>query len=473
MSLTSAIAKHTLIQIVGKAVGLAATVATIALMTRALGPVGYGDYVTAFAFLQVVFITVDLGLQMTASTQLADPKTDVPIMLGNLLSLRVLTAGAAAVVGAGLLWVMPFSPIVKIGGSILTVSFFASDAVAVLTGLFQYRLNMMPVAIAEVASKVLLLVGVAVAVWYGHGLIIMMTATAGASLVQAISLLAVARRATPFRWRLDWLVWRGILRTTWPLAVTIALNLVYFKMDTVILSLTRSPHEVGLYGAPYRVLELCIHLGYLFLGLVLPLLAQAAATQNREHFARLLQRGFDGMAAAAVPLVVGGGMLATPLMALVAGPDFAAAGPLLTILLFATGIIFLAAVFGYAVVALQQQRRLIPWYAGNAALSLTAYWFLIPRFGAAAAAWLTVASELVILFAAALVTYQTTSIFPRLGLAAKALAAVAVMAAAIAVVPAWPVAARLVLGGLVYGAALYGLGGMPRGLLRQIVHHET
>lgn len=473
MSLTGAIAKHTLIQIIGKAVGLAATVATVALMTRALGPIGYGEYVTAFAFLQVVFITVDFGLQMTAATMLSDPKTDAPAVLGNLVSLRVLTAGAAAVVGGGLLWMMPFPLAVKIGGSILTVSFVAADAVAVLTGLFQYRLTMTPVALAEVASKVLLLAGVAVAVWNGLGLLGIMAVTAGASLVQAIALLYIARKIFPFRWRVDWPVWRKIFQTTWPLAVTIALNLVYFKMDTVILSLTRGSNEVGLYGAPYRILELGIHLGYLFLGLILPLLSRAAATNDQPRFTRLLQRGFDGMAVAAVPFVVGGGLISQPLMVLVAGESFAAAAPLLAILLLATGIIFLAAVFGYAVVSLGAQRRLIPWYAANAVVSLAAYGWLIPRFGALAAAWLTVGSELVILIAAAVVTYQQTRQLPRLRVAALALVSAIPMAGAVLLTPTWPVISRVALGGLAYLITLRALGGLPRGLPRQIIHLET
>ncbi len=469
MGLTGAIAKNTLIQIVGKAIGLAAAVATVAVMTRSLGPIGYGYYVTAFAFLQVVFITVDFGLQMTAGTLLADTNHDAPTLLGNLVSLRVVTAGAAAIVGTAVLWISPFPLAVKIGGSLLSVSFVAADVVAVLTGLFQFRLTMAPVAIAEVVSKMMLLAGVAGAVWFGGRLVSIIAVTVGATLLQAVLLAVWARRISPFRWRMDWPVWRLILHTTWPLAVTIALNLVYFKMDTVILSLTRSPDEVGLYGAPYRILELCINLGYLFLGLVLPLLSQAAAANDRARFSRLVQRGFDGMAGMAVPLVVGGGILAQPLMGLVGGPAFAASAPLLAILLVATGIIFLAAVFGYAVVALGAQRRLIPWYAANAVGSLAAYGWLIPRYGALAAAWLTVGSELVILVAAAVVTYQQTRVLPHLRVAAVAGVAAAVMAVSLLATPGWPAIPRVALGGLVYLVALHALGGLPRGLLRQII----
>ncbi|MDD5110600.1 MAG: flippase [Patescibacteria group bacterium] len=473
MSLTGQIARNTAVQITGKGLSLVATVATIALMTRTLGAAGFGYYTTAFALLQVAFILVDFGLQMTTVTLIADPRRDPAVTLGNVLGLRISTALAMAAVAGGGIWISGYPVLVKQAVSLLTLAFSAAHVTAVLTAVFQQKISMGKAAAAEVAGKLATLLCVVVCAAAGLGLNAMVVATVLGAGLQALLLYVWANRLLQFSWRADFKIWGEIMTATWPLAVTIALNLVYFKMDTVILAAYRSPQEVGWYGAPYRVLELCINLGYLFLGLLLPLLAHAAATGNRVRFSVILQRGFDAMAVAGLPLVVGGAILAEPLMVLVAGPEFANSGPLLSILLVATAIILISAVFGYGVVALGKQRTLIPYYAGNAALAITAYLWAIPKYGAPAAAWLTVGSELIILAVSALVTYRQIQFLPNLRIAGIAALAATMMGVILWWLPAWPVLGRIAIGGGIYLITLRLLGGLPSELLRQIMRSEA
>lgn len=57
------------------------------------------------------------------------------------------------------------------------------------------------------------------------------------------------------------------------------------------------------------------------------------------------QRVFDVSAIMAWPLVVGGFMLAGPIMNVVSGPGFAPAGSILKILIIAVGFIFFSCFF--------------------------------------------------------------------------------------------------------------------------------
>lgn len=472
MSLTTQIAKNTATQFIGKGIGMAAMVATVAIMTRTLGTAGFGHYVTALAVLQVAFILVDFGLQMTAVTMIADPRKNPAVMLGNLVGLRLATAlGMAAAVSVGV-WTTAYPPAVKLAVATLSASFVAVDLIAVLTGLFQFRLRMGSVAVAEMVGKVVQLGLVSWAAAAGGNLQTIIGVIVFSSGLHAGWLWIAARRMLAFQLRFDWHVWRQILTATWPLALTIAFNLIYFKMDTVILSITRSAEEVGWYGAPYRILELGINLGYLFLGLLLPVMSRAAASGETGRMTQLLQRGFDAIAAVALPMLAGGVILSTRLMVLVAGPEFAASGPLLSVLLVATAEILVAAVFGYGIVALGRQRQMIPYFAANAVVSLAAYLWLIPRFGAAAAAWLTVGSELVILASSLLVLHRATGFLPRLAIAGKAAGASAAMAAVLLFTAALPVVISIALGGAVYLLVLRQLGGIPADVVRLILQRD-
>lgn len=464
-TLTGKIARNTLVQIAGKAAGLVASVLTIALITRGLGSTGFGHYATVLALLQVAAAVADLGLQMTAVQLLSRPGSDAGRMLGNLLGLRLATTAvalaAAVLVGINL----PYPPAVKLGLLIAAGAYVGAAVTSVLSGWFQSQLAMGWVAASDLIGKIALLLLVWTAVSGRGDLTGVLAATTGASMLAAAVLLARAGRHLPLRPRFEPAVWREILAFTWPLALTIAFNLIYFKADTVVLSLTRPAAEVGLYGAAYRILELAISLAYLFLGLLLPLLAAAAARDDRPALRRVLQRGFDAMVFAGVPLVAGAAVIGRPLMALVAGEPFALAGDVLLPLMVATAVIFIAALFGYGVVALGKQRQLIALYAANAAVTLAAYLWAIPRWGMWAAAYLTIASEVITLLGAAWVVWRQTKFLPRLAASARSLIAGLVLYAALVPLASVPVLLRLTLGGALYLGLGVLLGVVPRSAL--------
>lgn len=464
-ALTGKIARNTLVQIAGKAAGLVASVLTVALITRSLGSTGFGHYTTVLAFLQVAAAVADLGLQMTTVQLLSRPGVDHARTLGNLLGLRLATTAVALAAAIGIGSALPYPPAVKLGLLVAAGAYVGAAVTSVLSGWFQQQLAMGWVAASDLIGKLALLLLVWAAVSGRSDLAGVLAATAVASLLAAAVLLARAGRRLPLRPRFEPAVWREILACTWPLALTIAFNLIYFKADTVVLSLTRPAAEVGLYGAAYRPLELAISLAYLFLGLLLPLLAAAAARDDRPALRRVLQRGFDAMVFAGVPLVAGAAVVGRPLMVLVAGEPFAQAGDVLLPLMVATAVIFIAALFGYGVVALGKQRQLIALYAANAAVTLTAYLWAIPRWGMWAAAYLTIASEVITLLGAAWVVWRQTKFLPRLAASARSLLAGLVLYAALVPLAGVPVLLRLALGGALYLGLGVLLGVVPRSAL--------
>jgi len=219
------------------------------------------------------------------------------------------------------------------------------------------------------------------------------------------------------------------------LAVTIFFNLIYLKTDTLILSLLKSQSEVGIYGASYKVIDILTTIPFLFAGVVLPILAADWAKQAEERFRKILQKSFDLMAILAVPLVVGTQLLARPVMVLVAGKNFAAAGPVLKILIFAAGFVFLSSFLAHVMVALNKQKKIIPAYIFTAATSVIGYLIFIPRFSYFGAAAVTVYSEAVITLFMIFYAWRYAKFFPRLNIFFRAFWAALLMGAALYFVP--------------------------------------
>lgn len=465
MSLTRAIAGNTAVQVAGKFVGNVLGIVTIGVMTRALGRNGYGEFTTAISFLQFFGILVDFGLTLTMIRMIADEKADEARIVSNIFTLRLLSGAVFFGLAPVLALAFPYGAPVKTAIAIGALSFFAMASSQVLNGIFQKHLATGRAAVADVAGRSVLLAGAVAAAAYHAGLLAFVAAFAFANVVQFVLAFAFARRFTRVGLAFDLAMWRAIVRESWPIGVSIAFNLVYLKGDVIILSLTRSQAEVGLYGAAYKVLDVITIVPMIFMGLVLPVLAAAWSAGKKEEFGRKMGRAFDALTLLALPLAFGTAPVASDLMALVAGREFAASGPYLTVLMFACAAVFWSALFGHAVVAIGLQRRMIAAYAVDAVLSLALYAYAVPRHGGLGAAWVTVFAEGFIAIATAFAVIKATRVTPPMRTFVRAFAASALMAATVAAAAPLHVLVRVLLGMAVYATLLAAFGVLTKEML--------
>jgi len=228
------------------------------------------------------------------------------------------------------------------------------------------------------------------------------------SLVQLWVLLRFTSKVIKLKLCIDLLIWKRILKKTWPIALSVIFTTIYFKGDAVILSLVRPYGDVGIYGASYKILEVLITLPILFMGLVLPHLAKSYAENNKEKFNKAIQKSWDALSLFTLPLVIGTLVLAEPIILLIAGKGYEPSIQVLRILIVAAGIIFLGSLFTHTIVAINKQKSMIKYYAIAAVLAVVLYIIYIPTYTYYAAAIVTVIAELLIATAALIKVYKTT-----------------------------------------------------------------
>lgn len=468
MSLGAKILQNTGVHLFGRVISTILGVFAVSLLTRYLGPALFGEYTTATNFLQFFAITADFGLTLTALTMLGEAKPeDEPRILGNLTSLRVVSM-LFFVLAPLIVLAFPYTLAIKQAVLVGSAAYAVLALNQMLIAVFQKHLAMHVVAIAEVLGRATLLGVMALAAHLRLGVVAMVGAMLIANLIQVGAMLLLGMKIAPLSWRIDLAVWREILRRSWPLAATSALNLIYLKGDIIILSLYRESAEVGYYGAAYKVLDVLTVIPFMFMGLVLPRLSQAWHEGDRDRFTRYLSQSFDALLLMGLPLLVGGTLLAKPMMTLVAGEEFAAGGPLLAILLGALLAVFISSLFGHAVIALKVQRATIWMYAMVAALTFAGYFVLIPRYGAPAAAWLTVGSEALITMLLASAVHAASGVLPPARNVFKILSAVAVMGAVVFIVRDIPVLLAIGIGAIAYAACVLSLGLVPAHVLEAL-----
>lgn len=472
MSVARALAWNTGVQLIGKVVSTIFGIFVVGLLTRLLGQAGFGLYTAANSYLQIFALALDLGINVTFTALLGEHAGDEAYekrCVSALFTLRILMA--VIVLGlAPLLWwlIFPQEQIMLLAIVALNGSVFFPALNQILIGLQQRHLRMHIPAIGEVIGRALLLGGLLIGMALHFPLISLLWLITLGSLGHFLFTLAFLKPRGRLGWNWDPAFWKATLARSWPIGVSIAFNLVYFKADTFILSRVRSLEEVGVYGAAYRVLEILITIPFMYAGLLLPLLSQVWAKKDKKRFGDYLSRSFEIMGYLIAPILVGTMILGPKIMTLVSGPAFAASGYILRILILAVAIIFLNTITSHAIVALNTQRQMLPIYILVAIGTLTGYFLFIPSYGMWAAAWLTVGSELGIFIGSWIMTRRHVTFHPGLWTTFATGAAALGMGAVVWLLRDRTIFLAIGAGALVYPVLLLLFGAVTRDHLRTI-----
>jgi O-antigen/teichoic acid export membrane protein len=466
MAFAARVARNTILQVVGKVIGAAIGLLVVALLTRYLHQSGYGQYATVLAYVGFLSVVADLGLYLVANRELALPNADQPRVVGNVVGIRLVSA--ILVLGAGVILAafLPYPAVVRQGIAVATLAFLCIAVTQLLVAVFQVHLTMWPVVSGEILGRLVLLGAVVYGTTHAWGLVPLLTGQVAANAVNLALVLAVVWRFTPVRPRFEASEWKRILRDTLPIALSVVLNLIYFRIDTIFLSLLKPAAVVGLYSSAYKILEILAQFPAMFVGLVLP--ALSAAFIEPERFKIIFQRAFEVVVLAALPIVTGGILLAEPIVRFINGDEFAPAAPYLRILVVAVGLLYLSSLSGHAIVAIRKQRTMVWGYLGVAALGVVLYLVLIPPLSATGAAIGTVVTEFAIMAAGYAIILTTMRFSLRFGVVARGLVAAAALAGTLMLTPGLHLLLRIVLGAAVYALSLLLLRAFSWSFVREV-----
>ncbi|MFA7701988.1 MAG: flippase, partial [Patescibacteria group bacterium] len=367
---------------------------------------------------------------------ISDPTADEGKTLNNLLTLRLLSAFIFLGLGPIIVLLFPYGQNIKAGVLITAISFLFVALNQIMTGIFQKRLIMNKSVWAEIISRVALLLGIILIAYFKLGLMAIFWASVLSSAISFGIQLYFSRQFISLKLEYDKAIWKVIIKKSWPLAITIAFNLIYLKADTLILSLIKSPAEVGIYGSAYKIIDVLVTIPFMFAGVVLPILTTDWLQKNTDRFQKVWQRSLDFMIIMALPLIVGTQFIAKDIMMLVAGPEFAAAGPILQILILAAALIFIGCIFSHIIIAIDKQKKIIGAYIFTSITALAGYLIFIPKYSYLGAAWTTIYSELAILLFAAYYAKKYTATKLNTKVAWKALFSAIIMGGALYLLPA-------------------------------------
>jgi len=431
------------------------------LLTRHLGVVDFGRYVTVISIVTVAIGMSDIGLSNIGVREYSIREgADRDFTMKNLLGLRIALTGVAVVIAvafaaaAGYPGVMVAGTIVAAAGFILT-TVQHSFAVPLSAGL---RLGW--VAGLDVLRQAGLVLAVLVLVLAGAGLLGLLAAPVPMAIVLVVLTAWLVRGTIPFVPAFDFRAWGRLMRLVLPYAAASAVGAVYVSLIVVLTSLVATDQETGYFSAAFRVFSVLSAVPSLLVASAFPILARAAR-DDRERLRYALQRLWDASlvigAGAAVLTVVG----APVAIAVVAGPEYEPSVTPLRIMAGALFASFFVAIWGFGLLSIGAYRSLLVAnvialaVAGGLALALA------PKYGADGAALASLLGELVLAVALGLqLMWSQDDLRVELKIVPRVVLAAAVSAVGL-LIPGLPDVVDLGVASVVYLVAVVVLRAVP------------
>ncbi len=440
---------------------------TFAVITRYLGPSGFGDYTAVMVFLFIPIVIADIGLSAIVLRDVSAAPDRMREIINASIPLRALISLLAVVVTAAFAFVIPLNHRTQVGVLVGSPgAFFTLLNLSLLPVLqVQLRMHRSVAAVLLGRSATFALTLAVLAGGYGFNAIIAAN-VAGLAVILIVNATTV-HRAVSLKPSVNLEYWGGFLRASLVLGVGLAISQVYFRIDTVLLAVLRPSREVGLYGAAYKFVELSeVFLAAAVLTLVPALTSLAARSDPR--FIPMARRGFEMLAAITAPVALV--MLLAPeeLLRFTAGSKYEAAAGALQILALYPIVAGTNSLLWRMLIAAHLERILLICAVSILSLNVALNLVLIPIWGYKAAAATSVASEAVSLALSLwFVRRRLQFTYPAHTLRLVLPAALAMAAVALAV--PGPRTVTVVLGLVVYAGVVVSFPGVVHDTARGLV----
>jgi len=412
MSTALKILSNTISQIIGKFAVAILGLVSVKIATSYLSVAGYGEYTAIYSFLTFFGIAADLGLFTIAVREMSENEDEIPKIIGNILSIRtilVVLIMGVAIVSAFLIPAYEETRI-SIGVAVASLTVILTIMNGTTTSVLQAKLKMHQASIATVVGKVITVVFMLYIVVWGFpsdkemGFYMLLVAGNVGALIMELTTRYYVRKITPLNYRFDFGFWKQVLARSIPYGLALILNTVYLNIGPIMLSMMGTKEQVGIYGVATKMLEQFSILPLYFMNSVLPVLTKSIKDKS-ERYKDIIKYSFDFLCAMSIPLVVGGVILAYPIVFAVSTPDFLSrlsegyfgSDIAFQILIFALLFQFINVLFAFIMISVNKQYRLLYINASCVLLNITGNVILIPYLGFRSCAIMSVISEFFIL----------------------------------------------------------------------------
>lgn len=229
------------------------------LVVRYLGVEQFGLYASALALVTLLLFLPDFGLQQAALNFSARKEWCYQQILRKTLVVSIIYSLLTYLILASCFYFLNYNQMTAYLGYILGLTFFRTALVTITTTALQLRSEYTRIALWSVIIGFSQWITTLLLMFFKVDIFILITVPLIICLVTAIVMgLIEGKRMNIFRREDDnsSLPTKALVNESWKFGLAVTMHQLYYKSDVAILSLSRSPTEVGLYSVSFRIIEM-------------------------------------------------------------------------------------------------------------------------------------------------------------------------------------------------------------------------
>ena len=409
--LLKTIARNTIFQIAGKIISTTLGVLITILLTRYLGPEGYGQYTFVLVFITMFGVIGDWGFSLITIREASRNLEEAGKIIGNVLVIRLILAVVAMAAAIIAVHLLPYSENIRLLVTIGSIYLLAISVKTSFQIVFNVKLKMENWAVSEIAANSLALTLIIILIVNKASLWEILLAFNAGHLVAAVVAGYLALRLLPIKFSLIIPSTKYLLKECLPMGAILVLFTVYNRMDTLILAYYHGDTAVGIYGAAYRIFEVLVLGAAYFANSLLPEISKLAV-DNKPALKKLFFKSLIILLGMGFFVAIINFIFAPIGIAIIGGEKFAASVTPLRILSLALIVSYFNHLGGFTLIALGKQ-----WWSFRIAIialivNLILNLILIPRFSYNAAAFTTFLTEgLIVIITVFLIKHELDNLY--------------------------------------------------------------
>ena len=186
-----------------------------------------------------------------------------------------------------------------------------------------------------------------------------------------------------------------ILSNSWPFALLGILGAFMLNVDLVMLGWMRSAAEIGLYSAGQKIVQVLYTLPAIVASSTFPTLSRLKGQNEQKGMASIIEKTTIATLLIAIPVMIGGILLAKPLMIFVYGIEYSGASPAFQILIASIIFAFPNTLLSNFVFIHNKQKKMARYMAFAAFSNVALNALLIPSLGIVGAALATLSVQII------------------------------------------------------------------------------
>ncbi|MBP7846398.1 MAG: flippase, partial [Candidatus Pacebacteria bacterium] len=188
---------------------------------------------------------------------------------------------------------------------------------------------------------------------------------------------------------------KPILGAAWPFAIIGVFSVLMTSIDSVIIGIYTNTSTLGLYGAAQRPISLLYLVpGFIYTS-IFPIMSRLVGNNKNKQISVLTEKSMTLLSGISLPIVVGGIILASPIISVAYGQEFIGSVLTFKILLLTLLPVFPGMILSNVIFAENKQKIFIKSTLLGACTNIALDFLLIPIYGIAGSAIATFIAQIV------------------------------------------------------------------------------